>query len=255
MRRDGRIASSDATFETPVEEYDRRGYGHYRGLPIRAVGQLHRVVFERVLKLGLPEGSSVLDLGAGSGAFSMRLADHGFVVDAVDIAPIKLERENITVHQLDLNDDFSGPLAKKKFDLIVSMELIEHIENPFHLFRQSSRLVKDNGFMIVTSPNMESWMSRLMFLANGSMPWFGERGWRANHHAVPHFSWQMPIMAREAGFKLLDISQTDNRFMLAAGPKGIAATLGKYICMYAVRPLMAGYKNGDINIYCYQKLA
>jgi SAM-dependent methyltransferase len=207
---------------------------------------------EMVLELKLPRDSECLDLGAGSGAFSVRLKDHGFKVDSVELTPLSLEREQINVHCLDLNGPFHETFGDRRFQLITCLEVIEHLENPFHLFRSCARLLRRGDHLLVSSPNLESWMARLVFLATGELPWFGEKGWKENRHTIPQFSWQVPIVARQAGFTLVERRTTDNRFMLYAGPAGLVASVAKRLALVAARPLMRGNRDGDVNIFLFR---
>jgi SAM-dependent methyltransferase len=250
--RAGPVPTTSPDEQGSIESYDRRGMGHYRGRPIYAVGQLHRLVMARIEALGLPRDVKCLDLGGGSGAFSLRLHDHGFAVDLVDIDPPDLSQWGIRCHQADLNSgDFARGIPGRSYGLITCLEVIEHLENPFSFFRNCAELLARDGTLIVSSPNLESWMARLMFLATGQLPWFGEKGYRENQHTIPHFSWQLPIVARMAGLELVEIQTTDNKFMLYAGPCHFGAMVVKHALNWLVRPCLAGRKNGDVNVYVF----
>ncbi len=138
---------------------------HYRGLRIYAAGDVHRGCMKIVEGLGLPKGAHVLDLGAGEGAFSQRLVDNGFRVTAVDIAPERF-RAACPVRALDLNGDFHVHLDEKP-DAITAIELVEHLQSPRHFIRECLSLLGTGGTLLFTSPNLESWVSRIRFLRSG----------------------------------------------------------------------------------------
>ncbi|MCF1196856.1 class I SAM-dependent methyltransferase, partial [Mangrovimonas futianensis] len=98
---------------------------------------LHELAFER-LTATLPPSDAVqvLELGAGGGAMSLRLADHGYRVTASDLfANSFTPREQIPFVELDLNQDFAARLTQR-FSAVIALELVEHLENPHHFFRQ-----------------------------------------------------------------------------------------------------------------------
>src|SRR5215218_5454108 len=70
----------------------------------------HEVVLELVQRL-LPEPSSLLDLAAGEGAFSVRLQELGHKVVAVDASRDNWKVPDIPLNLTDLDSDFSTSLA------------------------------------------------------------------------------------------------------------------------------------------------
>src|SRR5579863_8375666 len=121
---------------------DRPRPRHYRDLPIYADEEIHLVAAEVARDYFAP-GGKVLDLGAGAGALSLRLADAGFAVTAFDYAA-----DNFRLHgrvpfvSADLNGDFAESIAPKSIDAVVAVEIVEHLENPRHLVRQAMQALK-----------------------------------------------------------------------------------------------------------------
>ncbi len=71
--------------------------------------------------------------------------------------------------QLDFNDpQFDRKLAQG-FDLITSVEVIEHLENPTAFLRSVERLLSPGGVAILTTPNVENIPGRLKFLRSGEI--------------------------------------------------------------------------------------
>ena len=56
------------------------------------------------------------------------------------------------------------PLPEARADAVVSIETIEHLENPRALFRELVRLVRPGGLVLVTTPNQLSLLSKLTLL-------------------------------------------------------------------------------------------
>jgi 2-polyprenyl-3-methyl-5-hydroxy-6-metoxy-1,4-benzoquinol methylase len=136
------------------------------GRLVRALDGTHERVVEIALRY-VPPGARVLDLGAGSGALAERLQAAGLRVTAADIKNyFELNSEFLEV---DLNDPDFARTVPSEFDLITSVEVIEHLENPTAFLRSICRLLKPNGVAILTTPNVENVPARLKFLLRGEV--------------------------------------------------------------------------------------
>ncbi len=107
----------------------------------------------------------VLDVPAGEGALALRLKNLGFDVSCCDLYTeiFKLSDTEITRGNLDAQ----LPYDDKLFDFVVCVEGLEHIENPANAMREFARLLKDNGTLIVSVPNIMNIEERLKWLFNG----------------------------------------------------------------------------------------
>ncbi len=169
------------------------------GLAEKALPDLHDAVFSELLKYA-KKGTRVLDLGAGSGAWAHRLLDHGFQVVAVDLSEEFCHSEKIEFIVADLNKDFSERLTEK-FSIITALEVIEHLENPRHFFRQISRLLRDDGVVLMTTPNIECIAGRLRFLWSGQFRMFGpDSRYNDLTHITPIHTRFLDMMLADAGF-------------------------------------------------------
>lgn len=102
-------------------------------------------------------GGRLLEFGAGMGRFALRLAsaENFREVVCADILPKPSEfPDSIEWIEFDLNHPL--PLGNGIFDTIVSVEVIEHLENPRAVFREFHRLLKPGGVLVLTTPNQES---------------------------------------------------------------------------------------------------
>jgi len=125
---------------------------------VRALPGTHKLVVATALRHAGP-GRRALDLGAGSGALAERLQDAGFRVIAADID--KYFELGSEFHQIDLNDPTFDRRFDPGFDVITSVEVIEHLENPTAFLRSIERLLKPNGVAILTTPNVENVAARI----------------------------------------------------------------------------------------------
>lgn len=115
---------------------------------------LHRYAFAS----GFVRGKKILDLGYGEGYGSFLLAQTagsvlGIETDetSVNHARRKYIKDNL---QFKVGDARNVPLdGEKIFDIVVCFELLEHIEEHAELLREVKRLLKDDGLLIISTPN------------------------------------------------------------------------------------------------------
>jgi SAM-dependent methyltransferase len=104
-------------------------------------------------------GEKVLDLGCGDGEGSGFLRNiNTWCVYSVDIADDALRFAKKTYGQIGIGYFIRADirhLAFKSniFDGIISVEVIEHIEDPERYFCEASRILKGGGILILTTPN------------------------------------------------------------------------------------------------------
>ncbi len=131
----------------------------------KGIGQIHIQVKEIITlimsKAGQKSDMKVLDAAAGNGYLTNWMINQGLSVTPVDIAREQWAVKGVACEEIDLNQKL--PYPDRSFDLIVSVETIEHLENPYHILREFSRLLKPSGFLIVSTPNVHSFKSRIKY--------------------------------------------------------------------------------------------
>ena len=113
-------------------------------------------------------------------------------------------------HTADLNHPL--PLPDKSFDVVVSVEGIEHLESPHLFLREVHRVLKDDGTLILTTPNIVSLRSRVRFLGSGffhrdSMP-LNETARHGLHHIGLRSFPQLRYDLHTLGFQLDEVAAT-----------------------------------------------
>jgi len=220
----------------------------YQGLKVRAASNLHKECISIIDGLNLPGGAMVLDLGAGEGAFSRRLIDRKFDVRAVELLPSRFQLP-IPCYNLDLNSNFHDKF-NDRYDLIVAIEIIEHLQNPRHFIRECLSLLKDNGYLLVTSPNLESWISRIRFIRDGRLLWFQEYDYHSSGHITPIFSWQMEQICREQSATIVKKAYTRDKLLWnKLGNRFSDVIRNKMLFMTILYPVMRGCKKGEIALF------
>jgi 2-polyprenyl-3-methyl-5-hydroxy-6-metoxy-1,4-benzoquinol methylase len=104
------------------------------------------------LILGLVEGTSVLDVGCGSGQLSKTLLGKGYRVVAIDNdwkAVETAKKKGITVFMSDINDWETDA----KFDCAILSDVLEHIEDDKLAMRKTHGMLKPNGCVVVNVPS------------------------------------------------------------------------------------------------------
>ena len=111
----------------------------------------HRAAYRVAAELC--EGARVLDLGCGSGHGIVDLAPAARVVVGVDRVAPDREARSGAIHFV--RADLGGiPLASAHFDLAVSFQVIEHLEDPGPYLAEIARLVRPEGTVLISTPNL-----------------------------------------------------------------------------------------------------
>ena len=108
----------------------------------------------------------ILELTPGEGRLTKLLLENGYTnIEALDINPENFKVEGVTCHRGDLN--FPLPFESDLFDLIISVEGIEHLEHQYQFANEIHRVLKKGAFTILSTPNIVNFASRLRFLLTG----------------------------------------------------------------------------------------
>jgi len=113
----------------------------------------------------LPAPAVTADIGAGAGHFARLLAARYAEVYALDAFEPEGLPNNVVFRQADLNAGW--PLADGTVDLLVALEVVEHLENPRHFFREIARALRPGGYGFVSTPNNHALFSLLTFWLKG----------------------------------------------------------------------------------------
>lgn len=159
---------------------------------------------------GLPRGL-VLDTASGNGILSRRLADMGYTVISSDIEVKPNLQPGLRFFQSDLNRDL--PVKSGLFDYCVSLETIEHLENPWHFVRQLARLLKPGGRLILSTPNIGYLTCKICYLLKGSFyPFFGKWQYEVIGHITPISRYYLERILKKYGFRVEKV--TCNRYRI-----------------------------------------
>lgn len=133
------------------DHYGNRWYTAYDD-PVALLRSENRVKLPWIitrLKSLSSKSFKVLDVGCGGGLLSNELAKFGHDVTGIDIS-----QESLRVAQtFDVTksvkylmaDAFNLPFEDKTFDVVTAMDFLEHVDRPFEVIQEFSRVLKPGG--------------------------------------------------------------------------------------------------------------
>jgi 2-polyprenyl-3-methyl-5-hydroxy-6-metoxy-1,4-benzoquinol methylase len=102
--------------------------------------------------------------------------------------------EDIVVYKADFNDPL--PMGDKSFDLITTFEVAEHIVLAEEYLKELNRILSDNGYLLLTTPNHAFYKSRLRALKGRRL---GMEGMHYRFYTKDQFE----EMLKVAGFRII----------------------------------------------------
>ena len=128
-----------------------------------------------------------LDVGSGNGELIDRVLREfpGVKPRACDYRGDLLAVEGVSVDVADLNSD-SLPYPDASFDLVTCTEVIEHLEHYRAALREMARVLRRDGVLIITTPNVLNLRSRLRYLLFGFFNMFGPLRLEDDRHHSTH---------------------------------------------------------------------
>ncbi len=101
---------------------------------------------------------SILDIGCGGGLLSEPMAKLGATVTGIDASNknIQVAKHHLKKSKLKIIYYNSSPenlKIKKKFDIILNMEIVEHVEDINSFIKESSKFLKNSGLMFIATLN------------------------------------------------------------------------------------------------------
>jgi 2-polyprenyl-6-hydroxyphenyl methylase/3-demethylubiquinone-9 3-methyltransferase len=102
-------------------------------------------------------GKTALDVGCGAGLLCEPLVRMGAAVTGVDAAPENIEAAKAHAQLSGLDIDYrAGEIAEQglgQFDIVCSMEVIEHVTDPAAFVAELARHLKSDGLLLLSTPN------------------------------------------------------------------------------------------------------
>ena len=207
-------------------------------------GSSHVILLERVLGRG--RGLAVLDLGFGAGHFAERIRPACRYLAGVELDPgaaaegARFFDDAVTG---DIFKGISGPW-RELFDVIVAGDVLEHLPRPGDLLTALKPLLKSDGTLLVSLPNVANVTVRAALLG-GRFP-YADRGILDRTHLRFYTRAGARALLEHSGFRIAWETATAMPVELAlpalgkpplAGPVRAGARL-----LAAVWPTLFGYQ-------------
>ena len=139
----------------------------------------------------------VLDVGCGRGEFLVACHERGIEARGVDVnerSVSDLRQRGLNVSVAAIPECFAD-LEDGSLGAVLAMHVVEHlpVEALFALFRESARVLRSGGLLMIETPNAES-----MAMTAGDF-------WRDPTHIAPRHPAALTVLAREHGFAIEEV--------------------------------------------------
>ncbi len=177
------------------------------------------VQMQKLFPSNLNSESNILDYGCGMGGISQLFYDkYQCRVDGVDISKNELQKAKITFGANEnlnffLLKDFTFP--EKKYDLVFSSQVIEHIHNPGNYLERINYMLRDDGYLIIGLPNIVNlnYLINLLFFSPKRMHKHAKNISKNYNKANNHINGWDPLhfttLVTSCGFELIDYLPTE----------------------------------------------
>jgi 2-polyprenyl-6-hydroxyphenyl methylase/3-demethylubiquinone-9 3-methyltransferase len=151
------------------------------------------------------QGKTALDVGCGAGLLAEPLARLGAKVTGIDASSevIAVARQHASSMGLEIDYRVGDVQALEgQFDLITSMEVIEHVADPGAFVKALAKRLARDGLLVMSTPNATA-LSRLMMITVGEGLGRIPRGTHDFDKFLPPD--QLKALLSDVGLKCLDI--------------------------------------------------
>lgn len=156
----------------------------------------------------IPDESTVLDIGCSSGNFAKELiSQKKCIVDGVEINPndAKIAAKSLrNVYVINIETD---ELPEESYDIIFMGDVIEHLAQPIPALKRLQKLLKKDGKIVFSIPNITHMLVRMMLL-KGTIE-YGKTGLLDETHL--HFYNQTEVLRifNSAGYEIANIDYVE----------------------------------------------
>lgn len=140
-----------------MEKYYPALYWQYQGIFSNLRKWLHRSFQKKRVSYfkGYLSKGEILDVGSGEGIFG-KLLGSDFKVTNLEYPGAKIDSKDI------IKADFLSWDPHQKFDGIVFLESLEHVNNPQEYLEKAAKLLKDGGYIFIEYPRFSCLESKLL---------------------------------------------------------------------------------------------
>ena len=150
-------------------------------------------------------GRRALDVGCGAGLLSEPLARLGAAVTGLDAAPENIAAARLHAEGQGLEIDYRAggieSLSDERFDLVVSMEVVEHVTDPAAFVAGLAGALASDGLLILSTPNRTP-LSKLALITVGEGMGMVPKG--THDHAKFLTPDELAALVEQAGLEVVD---------------------------------------------------
>jgi 2-polyprenyl-3-methyl-5-hydroxy-6-metoxy-1,4-benzoquinol methylase len=106
----------------------------------------------------------ILDFGAASGIFLSEARNQDWDICGIEISKLSIEeaRERFNLNLIHGGLEKLESLPSKTFDVITAFDVVEHLIDPAKFVNEANRLLKNDGLLIITTPDFNSLARRIL---------------------------------------------------------------------------------------------
>lgn len=150
---------------------------------------------------------TILDIGCGAGTVSLYLANQGANIVGIDISRKAIDSCKKSAKALKLKDKtqficntIEQVKFRRKFDVIICSEIIEHIPNDKAFLKRIHKLLKKNGLLILSTPSINAPLYKIGLAQN-----FDKRV----GHIRRYSRQQVSDLVKKSGFTIEEVKLTE----------------------------------------------
>lgn len=123
--------------------------------------QREKIALQLITPL-LKEHQNILDIGCGDGTFLSQIKHKNINLHGVDFSEFQLQKAQKIAQTKQCDLEQGIPHKDNSFDIIYCAEVIEHVHNPDFLLEECNRILKQDGYIILSTPNLCAWFNRIL---------------------------------------------------------------------------------------------
>jgi 2-polyprenyl-3-methyl-5-hydroxy-6-metoxy-1,4-benzoquinol methylase len=184
--------------------FEGKRYSNYASYKDEKIIVMRKKYFPKILQdITLSKGMRVLDIGCAYGYFLKLCDEVGCETYGIDISKYAINHaKKETKAKLFLHDVNKGlPMFTNDFfDLVTMFDVIEHLTSPFLTLKELHRVLKPGGWLVITTPNLNSIERYLKKLFGKEKEW---HGYYDKTHLYLFTPVSLNFLVERSGFKIV----------------------------------------------------